>query len=290
MNYQYWLSMAASRFVNSDSPKPDAEILLSFVTGRARTFLLAFSETELTGEQLVKLAPLVERRQQGEPIAYLVGEREFWSLPLTVSSASLIPRPDTESLVEQALVCLPADACRILDLGSGSGAIALALASERPDCLVIGIDINADAVTLARHNALKLSINNLRFFQGNWFNINAFTKQGVERDHFSSFMASFRLIVSNPPYIASDDPHLKMGDVRYEPVEALVAGDDGMDDLVIIVGQAPAYLLSEGWLLVEHGWQQAKKVQALFYEAGFSAVMTHQDYGGRDRFTLGQWK
>lgn len=291
MNYQYWLSMAISRFVNSESPKRDAEILLSFVTARARTFLLSFPETEITDEELDKLIPLVERRHKGEPIAYIVGEREFWSLSLTVSSSSFIPRPDTEYLVEQALLCLPTYGCRILDLGSGSGAIALALASERPDCFVIGIDITTDVVTLARYNALKLSINNICFLQGSWFNVNQFTKKGIECDHFSSMItAGFSLIVSNPPYIAIDDPHLKMGDVRYEPIEALVAGDDGMDDLVIIIQQAPSYLLLEGWLLVEHGWQQAKKVQALFYKAGFSSVMTYQDYGGRDRCTLGQWK
>ena len=153
MDYQQWLSQAAARFNQSDSPKRDAEILLSFVTGRARTYLLAFGETPLTAEQLAALEPLAARREQGEPVAYLVGEREFWSLPLSVSSATLIPRPDTECLVEQALAYLPATPCRILDLGTGTGAIALALASERPDCTVIGVDIKADAVALACHNA-----------------------------------------------------------------------------------------------------------------------------------------
>ncbi|EKN4146190.1 peptide chain release factor N(5)-glutamine methyltransferase, partial [Yersinia enterocolitica] len=169
MDYQQWLSQAAARFNQSDSPKRDAEILLSFVTGRARTYLLAFGETQLTAEQLAVLEPLAVRREQGEPIAYLVGEREFWSLPLSVSSATLIPRPDTECLVEQALAHLPATPCRILDLGTGTGAIALALASERPDCAVMGVDIKADAVALACHNAKKLAINNVDFLQSSWF-------------------------------------------------------------------------------------------------------------------------
>lgn len=169
MNYQHWLSLAAARFTHSDSPKRDAEILLSFVTGKARTYLLAFGETEITAEQLLWLETLANRREQGEPIAYLVGEREFWSLPLSVSSATLIPRPDTECLVEQALARLPSMPCRILDLGTGTGAIALALASERRDCAVIAVDINADAVALARHNAKKLAIDNVCFLQGSWF-------------------------------------------------------------------------------------------------------------------------
>lgn len=183
MDYQQWLSLAAARFNQSDSPKRDAEILLSFVTGRARTYLLAFGETVLTAEQLAVLESLAARREQGEPIAYLVGEREFWSLPLSVSSATLIPRPDTECLVEQALAHLPATPCRILDLGTGTGAIALAIASERPDCSVVGGDIKADAVALARHNAEKLAINNVYFLQSSWF---------------ESVSGLFTLIVSNP--------------------------------------------------------------------------------------------
>lgn len=184
MDYQQWLSLAAARFNQSDSPKRDAEILLSFVTGRARTYLLAFGETVLTSEQLAILEPLAARREQGEPIAYLVGEREFWSLPLSVSSATLIPRPDTECLVEQALAHLPATPCHILDLGTGTGAIALAIASERPDCTVMGGDINADAVALARHNAEKLAIKNVHFVQSRWF---------------ESVSGQFTLIASNPP-------------------------------------------------------------------------------------------
>ncbi|MBX9473970.1 peptide chain release factor N(5)-glutamine methyltransferase [Yersinia enterocolitica] len=274
MDYQQWLSQAAARFNQSDSPKRDAEILLSFVTGRARTYLLAFGETQLTAEQLAVLEPLAARREQGEPIAYLVGEREFWSLPLSVSSATLIPRPDTECLVEQALAHLPATPCRILDLGTGTGAIALALASERPDCAVMGVDIKADAVALARYNAKKLAINNVDFLQSSWFDL---------------VSGRFTLIVSNPPYIDANDPHLNEGDVRYEPHSALVAEAEGIADLAEIIRQSPAYLEVGGWLMLEHGWQQATVVQKLLNNSGFSAVMTYKDYGNNDRVTLGQW-
>ncbi|CFQ38827.1 peptide chain release factor N(5)-glutamine methyltransferase [Yersinia aleksiciae] len=274
MDYQQWLSLAAARFSQSDSPKRDAEILLSFVTGRARTYLLAFGETPLTPEQLAVLEPLAARREQGEPIAYLVGEREFWSLPLSVSPATLIPRPDTECLVEQALAHLPSTPCRILDLGTGTGAIALALASERPDCTVMGVDIKADAVALARHNAEKLAIENVDFLQSSWF---------------QSVSGKFTLIASNPPYIDANDPHLSEGDVRYEPQSALVASAEGMADLTEIIRQAPDYLEQGGWLMLEHGWQQAQAVQKQLINAGFSAVITHKDYGNNDRVTLGQW-
>ncbi|AHM73650.1 peptide chain release factor N(5)-glutamine methyltransferase [Yersinia hibernica] len=274
MNYQQWLSLTAARFSQSDSPKRDAEILLSFVTGRARTYLLAFGETVLTAEQLAALAPLAARRELGEPIAYLVGEREFWSLPLSVSSATLIPRPDTECLVEQALAHIANTPCRILDLGTGTGAIALALASERPDCTVVGVDIKAYAVALARHNAEKLAIDNVHFLQSRWFD---------------SVAGRFALIVSNPPYIDANDPHLNEGDVRYEPHSALVAPAEGMADLIEIIHQSPGYLETGGWLMLEHGWQQAEAVQNHLNNTGFSAVMTYKDYGNNDRVTLGQW-
>ncbi|CNB16639.1 peptide chain release factor N(5)-glutamine methyltransferase [Yersinia intermedia] len=274
MDYQQWLSLAAARFSQSDSPKRDAEILLSFVTARARTYVLAFGETELAADQLQVLEQLVTRREQGEPIAYLVGEREFWSLPLSVSSATLIPRPDTECLVEQALALLPVTPCRILDLGTGTGAIALALASERPDCAVVGVDIQADAVALACHNAEKLAIENVNFLQSSWFD---------------TVSGRFTLIASNPPYIDANDPHLNEGDVRFEPHSALVAPAEGIASLDEIIRRAPAYLEAGGWLLLEHGWQQADAVQKLLNNAGFSAVMTHKDYGNNDRVTVGQW-
>ncbi|MBC3229955.1 peptide chain release factor N(5)-glutamine methyltransferase [Serratia fonticola] len=274
MDYQTWLKTATLRLTQSDSAKRDAEILLGFVTGRARTYLLAFGETPLTAEQTEQLTVLLARRERGEPVAYLVGEREFWSLPLSVSPATLIPRPDTECLVELALERLPAAPCAILDLGTGTGAIALALASERPDCQLTGIDLQPEAVALAQHNAQKLAINNARFLQGSWFTPVAGQK--------------FALIASNPPYIDEADPHLGQGDVRFEPCSALVAAEQGLADLAVIVQQAADYLEPQGWLLLEHGWQQGENVRALLNAAGFIAVATHRDYGGNDRVTLGQ--
>ncbi|ALX95460.1 protein-(glutamine-N5) methyltransferase, release factor-specific [Serratia fonticola] len=274
MDYQTWLKTATLRLTHSDSAKRDAEILLGFVTGRARTYLLAFGETLLTAEQAEKLTVLLARRERGEPVAYLVGEREFWSLPLSVSPATLIPRPDTECLVELALERLPATPCAILDLGTGTGAIALALASERPDCQLTGIDLQPEAVALAQHNAQKLAINNVRFLQGSWF-----TPVAGQQ---------FALIASNPPYIDEADPHLAQGDVRFEPGSALVAAEQGLADLAAIVQQAADYLEPQGWLLLEHGWQQGENVRTLLNAAGFIAVATHRDYGGNDRVTLGQ--
>ncbi|OCJ28143.1 peptide chain release factor N(5)-glutamine methyltransferase [Serratia sp. 14-2641] len=274
MDYQTWLKTATLRLTHSDSAKRDAEILLGFVTGRARTYLLAFGETPLTAEQTEQLTVLLARRERGEPVAYLVGEREFWSLSLSVSPVTLIPRPDTECLVELALERLPAAPCAILDLGTGTGAIALALASERPDCQLTGIDLQPEAVALAQHNAQKLAINNARFLQGSWFTPVAGQK--------------FALIASNPPYIDETDPHLGQGDVRFEPCSALVAAEQGLADLAAIVQQTADYLEPQGWLLLEHGWQQGENVRALLNAAGFIAVATHRDYGGNDRVTLGQ--
>ncbi|KOQ85654.1 peptide chain release factor N(5)-glutamine methyltransferase, partial [Enterobacter hormaechei] len=221
------------------------------------------------------LETLLARRKTGEPVAHLVGEREFWSLPLYVSAATLIPRPDTECLVEQALARLPAQPCQILDLGTGTGAIALALASERPDCTVTAVDVMPDAVALARRNVERLGLNNVSVLQSSWF---AALESRV-----------FEMIVSNPPYIDEDDPHLAQGDVRFEPLTALVAANQGLADLDHIVTTSRQYLLPGGWLLVEHGWTQGEAVRALFTRAGYAAVETCRDYGGNERLTLGQW-
>ncbi|MFC3395573.1 peptide chain release factor N(5)-glutamine methyltransferase [Brenneria rubrifaciens] len=275
MNYQAWLSSATTRLAAGESPKRDAEVLLSFVTGKARTFLLAFGETLLTAAQQQQLESLLARRIEGEPIAYLIGEREFWSLSLAVSPATLIPRPDTECLVEQALNRLPAEAATVLDLGTGTGAIALSIASERPDCQVTGIDIQPAAVALAQHNAARLNIKNTRFLQGNWFS--------------PLTSARFMLIVSNPPYIDAADIHLTQGDVRFEPVSALIAAEEGLADLRFIIDNSEDYLQPGGWLLLEHGWRQGAAVRQLLRQKGFSHIETCQDYGGNDRVSLGQW-
>lgn len=275
MDFQHWLADATTRLAAGESPKRDAEILLGFVTGKARTFIMAFGETSLTASQTEQLETLLARRERGEPVAYLVGEREFWSLPLSVSPATLIPRPDTECLVEQALLRLSATAVKVLDLGTGTGAIALAIASERPDCQITGIDLHPDAVKLAQHNAQKLAIANAHFLQGSWF-----TPVPGQR---------FALIASNPPYIDAADPHLSEGDVRFEPASALVAENAGLADLAHIIQSATAYLDEGGWLLLEHGWQQAEDVQNVFTQAGYGDISTVKDYGGNDRVTLGQW-
>ncbi|EOV9624719.1 peptide chain release factor N(5)-glutamine methyltransferase [Cronobacter sakazakii] len=276
MDYQQWLKQAIDRLTASESPRRDAEILLAFVTGRTRTFILAFGETALTDDEHARLDALLARRAAGEPVAYLIGQREFWSLPLEVSPATLIPRPDTECLVEQALARLPATACRILDLGTGTGAIALALASERPDCHVTALDIIPEAVALAKRNAQRLGIDNVTILQSHWFS--ALTD------------VRFSLIVSNPPYIDSDDPHLSQGDVRFEPKSALVADDAGLADLETLVTEARRFLEDNGWLMLEHGWQQGEAVRELFTRAGYQAVETCRDYGGNERLTLGNYR
>ncbi|HHT0375991.1 TPA: peptide chain release factor N(5)-glutamine methyltransferase [Raoultella planticola] len=275
MTFQQWLAQAIARLGASESPRRDAEILLGHVTGRARTWLLAFGETVLTGEQQAQLETLLSRRQRGEPIAHLVGEREFWSLPLLVSPATLIPRPDTECLVEQALARLPATPCRILDLGTGTGAIALALASERPDCQVTAVDVMPDAAALAARNAERLAIGNVTVLQSNWFAALA----GQQ----------FAMIVSNPPYIDETDPHLAQGDVRFEPKTALVAADNGLADLAHIIRAGRHFLTPDGMLLLEHGWNQGEAVRALFRDAGYLEIATCRDYGDNDRLTVGRF-
>ncbi|MFA1282224.1 peptide chain release factor N(5)-glutamine methyltransferase [Citrobacter telavivensis] len=274
MDFQHWLREAISQLQESESPRRDAEILLEFVTGKGRTYILAFGETVITDAQREQLDRLLARRKQGEPIAHLTGVREFWSLPLFVSPATLIPRPDTECLVEQALARLPSGPCRILDLGTGTGAIALALASERPDCEVTAVDRMPEAVELAQRNATHLTIDNVHIQQSDWFS--ALSGQ------------QFAMIVSNPPYIDEQDPHLAQGDVRFEPLTALVARDGGMADIVHIIEQSRTRLEAGGYLLLEHGWQQGAAVRDAFIRAGYQAVETCRDYGDNERITLGR--
>ncbi|HCM1951362.1 TPA: peptide chain release factor N(5)-glutamine methyltransferase [Salmonella enterica subsp. salamae serovar 9,46:z4,z24:z39:z42] len=252
MDFQHWLREAVNQLRDSDSPRRDAEILLEYVTGKGRTYIMAFGETPLTDVQQQQLADLLQRRKQGEPIAYLTGLREFWSLPLFVSPATLIPRPDTECLVEQALARLPVKNCRILDLGTGTGAIAL-----------------------ARRNAEHLAIRNVRILQSCWFS--ALSGQ------------QFDMIVSNPPYIDAQDPHLSEGDVRFEPLSALVADENGMADLTHIIDHARQMLTPGGCLLLEHGWQQGEAVRAVFRRSGYTDVETCRDYGGNERVTCGRF-
>ncbi|WP_339782751.1 peptide chain release factor N(5)-glutamine methyltransferase [uncultured Marinobacter sp.] len=264
----------AVRRIAGDTARLDAELLLAQVTGLSRSGFRAFPEREVEARLAADFEDVVTQRAQGMPVAYLLGHQEFWSLPFKVSSSTLIPRPDTECLVEQALELPLPDNARVVDLGTGTGAIALALASERPSWMISACDLMEDAVALAQANASKLKLP-VEVFQSRWF-------AGLPA-------GSFDLIVSNPPYVASGDHHLDEGDVRFEPASALVSGADGLDDIRLIVSEAPAWLNAEGWLLLEHGFDQAEAVQGLLTARGFAKVESRKDYGGNDRMTLGQW-
>ncbi len=268
------LLISAASAIGGDSPRLDAELLLSHLTGWTRTSLRAWPERQPAHEVIAKFNTLVQRRIAGEPIAHLLGEQEFWSLPLKVNASTLIPRPDTECLVEAALALPVPDQATVLDLGTGTGAIALALASERSGWNVLACDFKEPAVALATANSVVLGLP-VRVVLSDWFT-------GLPP-------VTFDLIVSNPPYVAEVDEHLDLGDVRFEPASALVSGPDGLDDIRHIVSSAPAWLSRGGWLLTEHGYDQGQVVQRLYSEAGFDQIETRQDYGQRDRFTLGCW-
>lgn len=261
-----------------ESPRADADVLLCHLLDCRRSYLMTWPERELDAAQQVTLQGWLARRLNGEPIAHLVGEREFWSLPLKVSPATLIPRPDTEVLVEQALTRIPQGPCAVLDLGTGTGAIALALKSERPELDVWAVDRMADAAALARENSAALGLP-IEVRDGSWFE----PLGEPDRDN----TPRFAVIVSNPPYIDGADPHLEQGDVRFEPRSALVADDAGLADIRHIVAHAPAYLLTDGWLLLEHGWDQGEAVRQLLRDGGYREVATVRDYGDNDRVTLG---
>jgi release factor glutamine methyltransferase len=260
---------------DSPTPRLDAELLLAHVLGKSRSYLHTWPERELETEQLERYQAAIVRRQAGEPVAYILGQQGFWSLELEVASHTLIPRPDTELLVETVLALLPATPAALLDLGTGTGAIALALASERPAWRLTGVDRVAEAVALAERNRARLSLNNAKFIESHWFSALAGQR--------------YQLIVSNPPYIAADDRHLAEGDVRFEPSSALVAGADGLDDIRLIIQQAPNYLEAGGWLLLEHGFDQAAAVRELLSARGFSAVESRRDLGGHERISLGRF-
>ena len=291
MNYRQWLADATQRLSQAnpnENAKIDALVLLQHATGRSRTQILAFEETQIDEKMSADLIALLARRLKGEPIAYILGEKEFWSLLLNVSVDTLIPRPDTEILVEKALdIALEKlhkknSPLRILDLGTGTGAIALALTSElTPRCQkqgvqleIIGVDFMPNAVLLAKSNAVKNQLNAI-FLQSHWF---------------EKVTGKFDIIVSNPPYIDPNDVHLSRGDLRFEPRSALVAEEQGYADLRHIIEQAPHYLKEDGALLLEHGWQQGAKVRSIFRENSGQQVVTVRDYGNNERVTLGFWK
>lgn len=270
------LEEAARQFTDSDSPRLDAEVLLAHALHKPRSYLRAFAEVEPDAETEQDFALLVARRAAGEPVAHLTGQREFWSLPLQVTADTLIPRPDTELLVEQALEHIPANAgWRIADLGTGSGAIALAIASERPHCHIVACDLSTAALAVAQTNARQLGLNNIEFRHSDWCSALSEDEQ-------------FEIIVSNPPYIRAADPHLEQGDVRFESRLALVSGEDGLDAIRLILEQAKQHLVKGGWLLIEHGYDQGQSMRELFDSAGYLNAKTLQDSGQNDRLSLAQ--
>ncbi len=253
----------------------EAELLLVHVLGKPRSWLVAHADDVLDDATAAVFASLIERRTGGEPVAYITGHRGFWTLDLDVTPATLIPRPETELLVELALERMTPRS-RVADLGTGSGAIALALARESAAASVVASDASADALAVARRNADKHGIANVRFVHGDWL-----TPLAGEQ---------FDVIVSNPPYIEAHDPHLEQGDLRFEPASALASGNDGLDDIRRIVDAARAHLTPGGWLMMEHGWNQGEAVRALLVQAGYTQVFTAQDLEQRDRVSGGVWQ
>jgi release factor glutamine methyltransferase len=274
VNIRELLASASAR-IGGDAARLEAELLLAHALGVSRAKLYAWPELVPDADARARFERAVEARAGGEPIAYLLGHREFWKLDLSVSPAVLIPRPETERLVELALERIAPDReVRVADLGTGSGAIALALASERPRAHVLATDASADALAVARANAQRLALGNVTFAQGDWCD--------------ALGAARFDVIVSNPPYIAENDPHLDAGDLPREPRAALASGVDGLDAIRRIVARAPSHLEAEGWLLLEHGWDQAAQVRALLERAGFVAVESARDHADHERVTLGR--
>lgn len=268
------LELSRARLAQSDSPELDAQLLLAKALDKPRSWLYAWPEYVLTDTQLTAFQRLLVARERGEPIAYLLGQRDFWKFQLQVTPSVLIPRPDTELLVEAALELVESEVAVIADLGTGSGAIALALASERPRWQVYATELSPDALAVAEHNRADLGLANVTLLLGSWC-------QPLPAQ-------TFDLIISNPPYIAEDDPHLLTGDVRFEPRSALVAPERGLADLHTIARQAAERLAKQGWLLLEHGWQQGERVRNLLQQAGYTAIETRLDQGGRERMTLGR--
>ncbi|WP_082192771.1 peptide chain release factor N(5)-glutamine methyltransferase [Candidatus Riesia pediculicola] len=245
---------------------------------KKKTDIIVNPERKITLDQQKKLQKLLLLRNIGFPVAYLIKEKEFWSLPLLVSNVTMIPRPETEHLVELALkLANKKKGLKILDLGTGAGPISLALAKELQSSFIVGTDIDESVISIARSNASNLSIRNVKFLKSNWF------------DCFHEKKKKFDLIVSNPPYISKDDPCLKLGDLRYEPRRALISSDNGLFDIRIIVKDSKKFLKKNGWLLIEHGCNQGKKVREFFMKSSYQKIKTIQDYSGQDRVTFGRY-
>jgi len=262
--------------LDGGSPRLDAEILLAFVLKKPRSHLHAWPERELPDRDEQRFRELIAQRLNGRPLAYITGTREFWSLELAVSESVLIPRPETELLVERTLELLPPQQTALVaDLGTGSGAIAAAVARERPNARLIAVDNAPPALAVAEGNFRRLGLGNVEARPGNW--CEGF-REGERYD----------LILSNPPYIAESDPHLELGDLPAEPRPALASGADGLDAIRLILACAPPWLKPDGWLLIEHGYDQGAAVRGLFSQAGLERVQTHRDLEGRERMTEGR--
>lgn len=266
----------ALRALPQASPRLEAELLLAEVIDKPRSYLFAWPERELSPESHECFTAFLQRRLAGEPMAYILGQREFWSLNLRITPDVLIPRPETELLVQLALELFPAGrAVDVADLGTGSGALAAALAHERPNWHLSATDASPAALELAQENFHRLGLHNVRTLAGSWCQA---LPGGSKLD----------LILSNPPYVAAGDPHLGQGDLPHEPIDALASGEDGLDAIRAIARHSPGHLVDGGWLLLEHGQDQGGAVRGILADAGFSALATHRDLAQRDRATLGR--
>jgi len=274
MDVSQLLKSATEQLLNlTDSPRLDAEVLLAHSLQKSRTWLVTWPDKDLAETDINQFNALLQRRISGEPIAHITGMREFWSLPLTVTADTLIPRPDTELMVEKILDIYPASSeITLADLGTGSGAIALALASERPHWKIIATDQSASALEIAKQNAHNLNLSNISFKLGNWF-------EPLGSD-------SFDVIASNPPYIPQTDPHLKQGDARFDPITALASGDDGLDDIRLITAQARNHLKAHGRLFIEHGYDQKPEMLDIFTKNGFIEIQQIHDIENNPRITF----
>ncbi|WP_122437440.1 peptide chain release factor N(5)-glutamine methyltransferase [Pseudomonas viridiflava] len=266
--------LRSAELPDSPTARLDAELLLAAALGKPRSFLHTWPERIVSTEAALAFAGYLQRRRTGEPVAYILGQQGFWKLDLEVAPHTLIPRPETEMVVEAALELVPAFApTQVLDLGTGTGAIGLALANDRRQWKITAVDRVPEAVELAERNRQRLQLDNAEVLNSHWFS----ALEGRQ----------FDLIISNPPYISEADPHLSMGDVRFEPGSALTAGPDGLDDLRTIISEAPAYLSPGGWLLLEHGYDQGPAVRELLIRHGFERIQTRRDLGEHERITFG---
>lgn len=256
-----------------DTPAIDSELLLAYVLKQSRTYLYTHADSMISHNHLQHFIALLEKRREGQPIAYLIGKRDFWTLSLAVSQDTLIPRPETELLVERALVHLKDKShARVLDLGTGSGAIALSIAKARPDCHITAVDISEKALHIAKQNAANHHLSNVHFYQSDWFS-------NLPRDKI------FDLIISNPPYLAENDPHLTQGDLRFEPHCALVSGETGLEAIIHLIQASKFYLTEKGWLCFEHGYMQKQKIHVILEQFDYSTMQTFTDHQGHDRVT-----